>query len=194
MCTRKVLKTVVLGSQEVGKTALSNYLKDQEFTEIYHPTVGAQLFTSKLKHGEDTITLGIWDTSGDPKFRKIAEGCIANSRIVFFVFAVNRKNSFREVKKLWTEYKEIIEPDAKIYLIGNGLDKLDKQVSREEGKIFAERADMTYLEMSVRDEVGVSELIEKIHFDFYDDPVLRGGPQTYYFSQKSSSKGSCVVS
>ncbi len=193
MCTRKVLKTIVLGSQEVGKTALSNYLKDQGFTGRYHPTVGAQLFIAKLEHAGDTITLGIWDTSGDPKFRKIAEGCIANSRIVFFVFAVNRTESFREVKRLWTEYKDIIEPDAKIYLIGNGLDKLDKEVTREEAELFAERADMKYLEISVRDEVGISDLIETIHFDFYDDPVLRGGPQTYYSTQEPS-KSSCVVS
>jgi Ras-related protein Rab-18 len=193
MCARKVLKTVVLGSQKVGKTALSQYLNNGEFTGTYRPTVGAQLFVSKLTHAGDTITLGIWDTSGDPKFGKIVEGCITNSRIVFFVFDLIRKKSFQDVKRLWVNCKEIMEPDAKIYLIGNGLDKLERVVTKEEGESFADRSAMTYLETSVKDEVGVSKLIETIHFDFYDDPALRGisDSKIYYVPQKPST---CIIS
>jgi small GTP-binding protein len=58
-------KVIIVGDLAVGKTSLvMRYIKDM-FSKEYKVTVGFEFFSKVVKHGEEDVTVQIWDTVTD---------------------------------------------------------------------------------------------------------------------------------
>ena len=63
-----VAKVVIAGAASVGKTfILKRFVGDDQNASTYEPTVGADLRIVDMPVKDRTLTLQIWDTSGNPK-------------------------------------------------------------------------------------------------------------------------------
>jgi small GTP-binding protein len=59
-----LLKVLVVGNSNVGKSSLVLRYSDDVFTQSYVPTIGVDFRTKMLIEGETVVKLQIWDTAG----------------------------------------------------------------------------------------------------------------------------------
>jgi len=73
MCNRPnpILKVILLGDSGVGKSSLINRYVNEKFSENNMQTIGVDLFTKIADVEGSKVTLQIWDTGGQERFRAL---------------------------------------------------------------------------------------------------------------------------
>ena len=66
-----ILKVILLGDSGVGKSSIINRYVNDRFVENNMQTIGVDLFTKVATVGESCVTLQIWDTGGQERFRAL---------------------------------------------------------------------------------------------------------------------------
>ena len=64
------LKVLLVGPKACGKSTIANFLMGQQeslVTERYDPTVGVRILENDISFGSLTISVELWDASGDHK-------------------------------------------------------------------------------------------------------------------------------
>ncbi len=114
-------KVVLLGDSGVGKTCIISRYISGAFDQNSPSTNGAS-YASKIINFEDlnkTISLDIWDTAGQEKYRSIANMVYKRSDIIILTYSIDNKKSFEEIKNFW--YNEVVNktdcPSKNIFLI-----------------------------------------------------------------------------
>ena len=108
-------KVVILGAAGVGKTCIgARFVKDQ-FVGYTASTIGASFFVKELTVGAQKITLSIWDTSGQDRFRSMAPLYYRGAVAAIFVFSITDEDSFVKMKNWVRELQSNVEgtKDAK---------------------------------------------------------------------------------
>ena len=135
------IKIVFLGDSSVGKTSICNVIAGSEFQEEVISTIGVDKFEKKfqLKNGKE-IKVVFWDTAGEERFKSIGLSVVKNSQGIVFVFDLNDKSSFDNVKYWLQETKEILDNPCAV-LFGNKNDQPKDQwkVTIEEAQEFAQK-------------------------------------------------------
>lgn len=67
---RIVLKIIVLGASNVGKTSMMKRYVTDKFTGTRRATIGADFMTKRVKIEDADIILQIWDTAGQERFHQ----------------------------------------------------------------------------------------------------------------------------
>ena len=161
---------IMVGDAYVGKTALCNSLTRGEFVPSYENTIGIEFASHKISYTDDLIIKAhIWDTAGQEVFAPIVANYYRKCAGVFLVFDVNKRESFdrlgfwrREVMKN-TDYKGI-----SFLLIGNKVDKAEREVSYEEGMQYAEKHNMLYVETSAKKFIHIDRFFRLLISDVYN--------------------------
>ena len=158
-------KVVLLGEAGVGKTSIiSRYIK-QKFDPEYITSLTSQ-FLRKIVEFPDNkkITLDIFDTSGQEKYRSVAKFYYRNSRAVILVYDITSTKSFKEMKEYW--YEQIKEVDIENFIIAIVANKNDlyeeREVQDEEGEKFAQQIGGFFVSTSAKNDSGVNELFDNI--------------------------------
>ena len=71
MGKRELLKVIVLGAANVGKTSMMKRYTTDKFIADRRPTIGADFMTKKVRVEGTDVLLQIWDTAG-----QVAYTCI----------------------------------------------------------------------------------------------------------------------
>ena len=158
-------KVVLLGEAGVGKTSIiSRYIK-QKFDPEYITSLTSQ-FLRKIVEFPDNkkITLDVFDTSGQEKYRSVAKFYYRNSRAVILVYDITSTKSFKEMKEYW--YEQIKEVDIENFIIAIVANKNDlyeeREVQDEEGEKFAQQIGGFFVSTSAKNDSGVNELFDNI--------------------------------
>ena len=78
-------------------------------------------------------------------------------------YDVTRRETFNEIKNYhYDNFKNNSNMDSLIYLVGNQIDREEREVSEEEGRNYAKEKNMKFFEISVRERIGIDELLEDI--------------------------------
>lgn len=150
-------KIIVLGDSQTGKTCLIKRFCDNTFTNSTMPTIGVNDRKIELNAMNKKITLTIWDTAGQDKFRAINNNYYRGADGALLVFDLTNLDSFKNTTRWLKEFKDYAE-NGELILVGNKLDLIDKrQVSEEEAKNFATENHMDYIETSAKEGTGVAE-------------------------------------
>ncbi len=156
-----IFKIITLGDSGVGKTSIINKYIKGEYYDNNSSTLGInfsfkELFINKTQK----ITLKLIDTCGQEKYRSLSRTYFKNVDGVLFVFGLNDKDSFDNIK-IWMNYfnEECTIKDAPKLLVGNKSDlEMDKELDQNIIKQFAEENKMQYFETSAKDNKNINEI------------------------------------
>lgn len=157
-----VIKAAVVGSSSVGKTAIVDCLKKHEFNPIHLPTVAGAFCIWQTKVGEQDVRVNVWDTAGQEKFRSLTPSYYRDAGIVFIVYDITSRYSFKDAASWLEEVKQHCQPLPLITVIGNKTDLRGNAISTippEEGEAFAASIDAAFFEVTAKHDDGKIELV-----------------------------------
>ena len=94
------LNIVTVGDSKTGKSSLLCALKDGKLTNQEIPEFFST-FTHKMKVDGRKLELGLWDTSGDPKYEGLRRLSYPKCDAFIVCYSVNSRKSFENVSKVW---------------------------------------------------------------------------------------------
>ena len=169
----------LIGNSSTGKTSIIKTYKNKKFVFDVKTTIGFdyEFFPVKLSNDEKII-LKIIDTAGTEQYRSLCLNMLRNNKGVILVYSINDKKSFDDIANYWiSEINDYIQKDTVIYLVGNKSDlNDDREISFEEGNLFAKNNDIKFMETSAKNNENIKELFKNIAEDIY----------IKFFSQKNN--------
>ena len=160
-----IFKIITLGDSGVGKTSIINKYITGNYLDNVTSTLGVNFSYKKLKINKtQKIMLKLIDTCGQEKYRALSKSYFKNTDGVLFVFGLNDKESFDNIKE-WMECfnKECTIENVPKVLVGNKCDlEIDKELNQNIIKEFAEENKIKYFETSAKDDKKINELFEKM--------------------------------
>jgi small GTP-binding protein len=115
------------GDGNVGKTALVQRASTGDFNDQIQSTIGAICTTTMVNHPEGTVTLRVWDTTGQEKFRNLVPVYFRNAVCALVVFDLSQIGSFRNLD-CWVATLRTNSPKTVVGVIGNKVDLADNCV------------------------------------------------------------------
>ena len=141
-------KIIFVGDARVGKTSIINRIADNPFSETYEMTIGVDFMSKNLRYKGQNIILLMWDTAGQEKYKGLIPTYVRNSSIVFVVYDISSKTSFKNVPS-WVIFIKSIE-NTTIILCGNKTDLTTREVEKNEGEQFAQKEGCHFFEVSAK--------------------------------------------
>jgi small GTP-binding protein len=165
-----IMKVIIIGDYEVGKTAITRRFIENTFDMGYIPTVQLKISTKKL-HFEDThVKLVIWDVGGQvthmsPYRSDFYEG--AQSAII--VVDRTRPKTLENAGKWYKDSNRAVSGKIPYILVGNKSDLVDKVVIDEQDlQHEAEKLDIQYFITSAKTGQNVNDLFTNLTYLFLD--------------------------
>ena len=194
-------KIITLGDSQVGKTSIIKRYLENKFT--YESTLTVGFIKSKKKiilKNKMNIFLELCDTSGQERFASLSPQYVKNADAVLFVFDLNNKKSFNNIKNWMKFFKDNTnsENNMPTYLIGNKKD-LEKNVEDDEIEIFKdEHKDIIYKETSAKEEDNqIEELFREMGellYDKYKKNPHKNKSNKRNLSKYDENKRGCPIS
>ncbi|MEN2495476.1 MAG: GTPase Ryh1 [Marteilia pararefringens] len=147
-----VVKLVVVGMYNTGKTSLiKRYTKDT-FESNCRSTIGIELVTKSESIEGQTVDIQLWDTAGAEKFQSMVPVYYKKAHGAIIVFDAFKRKSFEEVDKLYKNINEgASNKNLPILIVANKIDRqAERQVSEEEGLEKAKQLGAPYIETSAK--------------------------------------------
>ena len=191
MSEYKPIKLILLGESGVGKTNLIRVAIGKEFDSNVSATLTSSYCESKITVDKKLYKYFLWDTAGQEKYRSLNQLFIKDSKIILLVFAINTRDSFKQVD-FWHKYvKDLLGEDDYIFaLIGNKSDLYEENdvVKDEEIEAKAKELKIKFkVTSALTDAVGFRNFLNEILQDY----INTYHPQEYKnsFQINSDNKG-----
>ena len=101
------LKYLVVGDSGVGKTSLLVRYCDDTFQADYLSTIGVDFKIKRIQHNKQQITLNIWDTAGQQRFRNITKSFYKGAHGIIVAYSIIDQTSFEHIEKWIDQIKEV---------------------------------------------------------------------------------------
>ena len=142
----------------VGKSCLTLRATEGIFKENLESTVHLSICTFNVKINDTKISLQIWDTCGQEKFRALIRSYYTNSSLAIIVYSVTDKDSYDDVN-IWYKYIKENVSDCKIFLIANKIDSPERIITYEQGNKCRNDFNFDlYMETSAKSGFNAQEL------------------------------------
>lgn len=164
-------KVVLLGKSGVGKTSIVNTAVYGNFDPNSESTVGASLAIKSVQTKNGNVSLQIWDTAGQEKYRGMTPLYFRDANAAIAVFSVDDPDSFNDLGFWIKMLNDNLSTSYRLYIIGNKSD-LDKKVMMERVNGLSQSYDAPYFSVSAKSNSGISELFMKIATDCLEDDML----------------------
>lgn len=161
------LKILIIGESGVGKSSLLLRFTDDTFDPELAATIGVDFKVKTIAVDGNRAKLAIWDTAGQERFRTLTPSYYRGAQGVILVYDVTKRDSFTKLENWLSELETYCtRNDLVKMLVGNKIDKDNREVDRNEGLKFARKHSMLFIEASAKTRDGVQcafeELVEKI--------------------------------
>lgn len=169
------------GSKDISRFVMQNKTKneikifnnkkvfDQNVIDKMKSSQFKKYLKAKTQTNDDNILydLRIWDTSGQERFSKIISAYYKNLSAAIIMFDITNIRSFQSVstwhEELLNNISEINKEHFPIIIVGNKLDSEKyRAVSAADGVKLAKQLNCLYIEISVKDDINIKSLFEKI--------------------------------
>ena len=158
-------KVVMVGESGVGKTCIiSRYIEDK-FDPHCVTSLSTQFFRKVVTFSDGRkVTLDLYDTAGQEKYRSIARLYYKNARVVIMVYDITSQKSFDQLKGYWYEQvKDIDVKDLILAVVANKNDLYEeREVEDEIGEEFANQIGAIFGSTSAKEDSGVTALFDNI--------------------------------
>ena len=172
-----LFKYIIIGDPSVGKSNLLMKFAHNKFTEEYQTTIGVEFGAKNIQLNDQTYRIQIWDTAGQENFRSITRAYFKNCVCAMIVYDITCRESFEHIQNWLQDIRDQSPKTVLIVLIGNKIDLEDKRIiSYDEGKDFASKNDLLFMETSAKTgervdeifEISAKEIDKKMRENYYD--------------------------
>jgi len=169
------IKLMMIGDQNVGKTALLMRYADGEFNESLLPTIGIDFKIKTIELQGKLVKLQIWDTAGQERFRTITQAYYRGAMGILLIYDVTTTKSWSNVRNWVRNIQDNAPQTVNKMLIGNKSDLTQKrEVTTQQGEQLAREYGMKFLETSARTNMNVQEAFITLATDVVDRLVAGG--------------------
>ncbi|XP_061977394.1 ras-related protein RABA1d isoform X2 [Populus nigra] len=163
-----LFKVVLIGDSGVGKSNLLSRFTRNEFSLESKSTIGVEFATRSLNVDSKVIKAQIWDTAGQERYRAITSAYYRGAVGALLVYDVTRHSTFENVERWLRELRDHTDPSIVVMLIGNKSDLRHLvAVSTEDGKSFAERESLYFMETSALEATNVDNAFAEVLNQIY---------------------------
>ena len=163
---KPVVKLVVVGDADVGKTSIVLRYSSGTFSEESKPTVGAACIEKDVTFDGTEYVLSMWDTAGQETYRNLVPMYFRNTQIAFIVFDVTIPKTAQSIDYWMQSINECCDSQTVIILVANKCDLPDRKVDSEDVAHYAERIHVPYVETSAKTGVGITKLFENAFSEY----------------------------
>ena len=100
-------KLIVIGDENVGKTSILERFKNNQFNAIYEPTVGLDFQSIPILIDDQTVTLLLYDTAGQEKFKSLIPLYTNEANIILLIYDISNLESFNNIGKWYDSINNI---------------------------------------------------------------------------------------
>ncbi|KAK6946620.1 Small GTPase [Dillenia turbinata] len=163
-----LFKLVLIGDSGVGKSNLLSRFTKNEFNLESKSTIGVEFATRSLNIDGKVIKAQIWDTAGQERYRAITSAYYRGAVGALLVYDVTRHATFENVERWLRELRNHTDPNIVVMLIGNKSDLRHLvAVSTEDGKAFAEKESLYFMETSALEATNVDKAFAEVLSQIY---------------------------
>jgi len=158
-----IFKVLLLGNSDVGKSSLLLRYVDSVWNDAFVPTIGVDFKVKTLTINEKKVKMQIWDTAGQERFRTVVSTYFRGAHGILLLYDVTNRDSFKNLESWLIEIEKNAKEKVLKILIGNKCDLTDdREIQSEEGKAFALRNGMEFMETSAKMNTNVTEAFETL--------------------------------
>jgi small GTP-binding protein len=158
--TPLVLKVILGGDANVGKTSLIQRYCTGKFDPMREMTIGVDFHLYELKIESMPLRLIVWDLGGQERFSFARRSFYRGTQAVALIFDAGNRTSFYNLMRWWRETREYL-PEVPILLLTNKTDQ-PRQVSKEEALQIAQAWNTPLFESSCLTGEGINEFFEAL--------------------------------
>lgn len=160
-------KVVLLGETMTGKTSLISRLVDNTFNYNEMTTFVASNQSKEFVYSEFggvTLTLQIWDTAGQEKFRSINKIFYKDAAVAILVYDITKESTFEQLRTYWyQEVKQKGEKNVVFAVAGNKCDMFsEEKINEKTGREFAAEIGAVFFQTSSLSNINVNELFKEV--------------------------------
>ena len=165
---KKLFKIITLGDSGVGKTCILRRFVTGKFDKNTLSMIGFESSSKEivLKNGTK-VTLKLIDTAGQENYHALSTTYIRNSDGVLFVFSHDSRESFNNIKKWLTSFKENnqdidFDKEFPAFLVGNKCDLEHTIDDFEIENLKNEHNFYGYADTSAKDGIGIDDVFSEM--------------------------------
>ena len=148
--TPSSIHIAIVGPCKVGKSTILKKVIENKFEHEYIPTKLGDV--GNFDSNDGRYRFSIWDASGDEKQQSTTKTYCKRVNILVVVFDVTSKESFDKVERYYFDMRDSDLDNRQELLIGNKNDLAHRVVTFAEGQKFAHEHNMTYLDISAKED------------------------------------------
>ncbi|MFX0116865.1 MAG: GTP-binding protein [Candidatus Hodarchaeota archaeon] len=136
-----MLKLVLLGDDQVGKTTLVKAFMGGEITIAYKATIGIDIGRKVIPLGGRNVVFQLWDLSGQESFKKIRRSFYSGTSGAVAVYDISRQRTYESIPD-WIHELTEMAGRVPVVLVGNKVDLREAGtgvITFEDGKNLAGR-------------------------------------------------------
>lgn len=157
-----MFKLVALGDGAVGKTSCIKRYTEDSFNERYIATIGTtfalKTLDVELPSGSTvTARVVLWDLAGQPTYNELRRRYMAGASMAMIVYDVTRPQTFLDIGDWFTRFITVC-PNAVVAVVANKIDREDRLVPSEAGKMVQQWLDVMHYETSAKTGENINML------------------------------------
>jgi small GTP-binding protein len=155
-------RIAVLGSKEVGKTAVIIRFNRDTFDTCYIPTT-QDLSEKLVMFNKKWYKLIIIDTAGQSEMQSVTSMAIKSADAFIIMYSCGDLQSFESVDQYYERTKQAASPgEPKIIVVGNKTDLEKREVSQTQGEQVAQDLKASFIECSAKANINITLIFDRI--------------------------------
>ena len=164
-----IFKIIIVGDLSSGKTNIVTQYISHKFVQDSQPTIGVEMFNKDFQINEDKVSAQIWDTAGQEKYNALTSSYYKGAKGALVVYDITQESTFLKVEQFVKDLREKSDKNVHMILVGNKIDlEENRKVSKEEGKILADKLKMGFFEVSAKNGTGIEDLFKNLIDNVYE--------------------------
>ncbi|KAM3871001.1 ras-related protein Rab-15-like [Diretmus argenteus] len=158
-----LLRLLILGDSGVGKTCLLRRFTENDFHPSHISTIGVDFKMKTLEIDGLKVRVQIWDTAGQERYQTITKQYYRRAQGIILVYDITNEPSFQHTMKWASDVDECAPERVQRILVGNKSDeKLNRQVTKEQGSKLAETYGLDFFETSACTNSNINESFTRL--------------------------------